>query len=209
MKSILGTGALALMLCGGCAAMGNQPADPAPPSQSTGPAQVFGADDGVVPVGQELDVRLQSPLSSETAEIEQRFETTTVVDLMQDGDVLIPAGSMVRGLVSSVQPAGRLDRSGRLTLSFDQLSVNGRTYRISAMPTEAFESGGIRDEVETVGAGGVVGAIVGGILGGVKGALLGAAVGAGGVVAATDGEDAELPAGTVIRIRMDAPIELR
>jgi hypothetical protein len=173
------------------------------------PAQVEGSRRGLIPVGQTFDVRLQAPLSSGTATAEQRFETTTAVDLLQGETVLVPAGSTVRGVVSSVEKAGRVDRSGRLTLAFDQIVVSGREYPIRAMATEVFESGGLRDEAKTVGTAGAVGAIVGGIIGGVKGALIGAAVGSGGVIAATEGKDIELPPGTIIRIRMDQPLQLR
>ena len=161
---------------------------------------------GVVPTGQELDVRLQSTLSSETATVEQRFEATTAVDLMQNGRVLVPAGSIVRGVVSGVEKAGRVDRTGKLTLSFDQLTVRGREHDIRATATDVFKSGGILEEKGTAGVGAGAGAIVGGILGGVKGAVLGAVIGAGGAIAATDGKDVELPAGAVVRIRFDTPV---
>ena len=161
---------------------------------------------GVVPAGQELDVRLQSSLSSETATVEQRFEATTVVDLRQGGRVLIPAGSIVRGVVSGVEKAGRLERTGRLELSFDQITVNGRNHDIRGTATEVFKSGGIREEAPTAGIGAGAGAILGGILGGVQGAVLGAVIGAGGAIVATDGKDITLPAGSNIRIRLDTPV---
>jgi hypothetical protein len=164
---------------------------------------------GVIPVGQELDVRLQSTLSSETATVEQRFEATTVVDLMQDGRVLVPAGSTIRGVVSAVKRPGRVDREGSLTLSFDRMVVRGREYPIRGMATEVFESGGIREEAGTAGAGAGVGAVVGGLLGGVKGAVLGAVIGAGGAIAATEGKDIQLPAGSIIRIRVDQSVDVR
>ena len=44
-----------------------------------------------VPVGQELDVRLQSPISSSTAQIEDRFDATTLVDVRAGDTLLIPA----------------------------------------------------------------------------------------------------------------------
>ena len=175
----------------------------------TEPAQVGGSERNVLPVGQQMDVRLQTTLNSGTAEAEQRFETTTVVDMMQDGEVLVPSGSTVRGVVRSVQPAGRVDRSGSLTLAFDQIEINGREYPMRAMATQVFESGGIREEGGTIGTAGGVGAIVGGILGGLRGALLGAIIGGGGAIVATEGKDIELPAGTIIRIRMDTPVEVR
>ena len=175
----------------------------------SGPEQVSGSQRGIVPVGQELDVRLQTALSSGTATAEQRFEATTAVDLMQGNDVLIPAGSVVRGVVSSVTKAGNIERTGRLTLAFDQIVVNGRERPFRAMATQVFESGGIREEAKTLGTAGAVGAIVGGIIGGVKGAVIGATIGAGGVIAATEGKDIDLPAGTIIRVRVDSPLDVR
>jgi len=173
------------------------------------PTQVNSSDRGVVPVGQLMDVRLQTPLSSATATAEQRFESTTAADLMQGDRVLIPAGSRVRGVVSAVDSAGRVDRTGRLSLAFDRIEVNGREYPMRALATQVFESRGILGEGKTVGTAGAVGAIVGGILGGLEGALLGAVVGSGGVIAATEGKDVELPAGTIVRVRLDTPLEVR
>ena len=181
------------------------PSGPVVVSES-GPVVVNESRPGVVPAGQELDVRLQSSLSSETATVEQRFEATTVVDLRQGGRVLIPAGSIVRGVVSGVEKAGRLERTGRLELSFDQITVNGRNHDIRGTATEVFKSGGIREEAPTAGIGAGAGAIIGGILGGVKGAVLGAVIGAGGAIVATDGKDITLPAGSNIRIRIDTPV---
>jgi hypothetical protein len=209
----------AFLVCVGCAdTMSDNPPASHPQDRPVGttgttgprePAQVDNSRRGQIPVGQELDVRLQTPLSSATATPEQRFETTTVVDLMQGDAVLVPSGSTVRGVVSSVDKAGRVDRSGRLTLAFDQIKINGREYPIRAMATEVFESKGIREEAKTVGTAGAVGAIVGGIIGGVRGALIGAAVGSGGVIAATEGKDVELQPGTIIRIRLDQPVQVR
>ncbi len=174
-----------------------------------GPTEVNTSELGVIPTGQELDVRLQTTLSSETATPEQRFEATTAVDVTQNGRVLMPAGSVVRGVVTAVERPGRVERVGRLTLSFDQITVRGRNYPIRGMATQVFESGGIRDEVGTAGAGAGVGGVIGGLLGGVKGAVLGAVIGAGGAIAATEGKDVTLPAGSIIRVRMDSDLRVR
>ena len=161
----------------------------------------------VVPVGTELDVRLQDPLNSGTAKPEQRFEATTTTDVLMKNELVIPAGSVVRGFVSSVRAAGRLDRRGSLTLSFDELRIGTRSFRIRATVVEALD-GKVREDATRIGAGAVVGAIVGGILGGTRGALLGVLVGGGGTIAATEGTDVDLPAGTILRIRLDQPIEI-
>jgi hypothetical protein len=180
---------------------------PSPPRPAA-PARTTSSDAqraSVIPVGQELDVRLQDTLNSGRNQVEDRFLATTVVDLEVDGRVVIPAGSEVRGVVSAVDPAGRLDRTGRMTLSFDQITIKGQTYLMRGMVIQAIESSGIRGEAGRIGAGAGVGAIIGGILGGVRGALAGILIGGGGVIAATEGKDVELPAGTILRLRLDAP----
>ncbi len=162
-----------------------------------------------IPTGQEIDVRLQTALSSDTAQVEQRFEATTAADLYRGSQVLIPAGSLVRGVVSSVNPATRTDRRGSMTLSFDQVTVNGRNYPMRGTVTQALESEGLKGEAGRIGAGSAVGAIIGGIMGGVKGALLGVLIGGGGTIAATEGTDVKLPAGTLLRVRLDQPPAIR
>jgi hypothetical protein len=162
-----------------------------------------------IPEGQEIDVRLQTELSSDTAQVEDRFEAETVVDLYRGNEVLIPAGSIMRGVVRTVDKATRTDRKGALTVSFDQVTVRGRTYPMRGTVTQALESEGIKGEAAKIGAGAGVGAIIGGILGGGKGALLGVLIGGGGTIAATEGKDVKLPAGTVLRVRLESPPNVR
>jgi hypothetical protein len=165
--------------------------------------------DDVIPVGQEIDVRLQTQLSSDTAQVEDRFEATTIVDLYSGNRVLIPAGSVMRGVVRTVDRASRTDRRGSLTVSFDQVTIGTRTYPMRGTVTQAIESEGMRGEAGRIGAGAGVGAIIGGILGGVRGALLGVLIGGGGTIAATEGKDVTLPPGTILRVRLDTPPAIR
>ena len=162
-----------------------------------------------VPAGQEVDVRIERELGSSTAQTEDRFTATTVVDLYQGNDVLVPAGSMLRGVVSSVNKATRTDRKGSLTVAFDQITIRGRNYPIRGTVTQALESEGIKGEAAKIGAGAGVGAIIGGIIGGAKGALLGVLIGGGGTIAATEGKDVVLPAGSVLRVKFDQPLLVR
>jgi hypothetical protein len=160
-----------------------------------------------LPVGTEFDVRLQTPLSSRTAKPEQRFEATTLTDLMRGADVTIPAGSVARGFVSSVSQAGRIDRTGSLTLSFDELVVDQRVSRLRASVVKALEPS-LSEDATRVGAAAAVGAVLGGLLGGGKGALLGVLIGGGGTIASTEGSDVDLPIGTVLRVRIDQPLDI-
>jgi hypothetical protein len=162
-----------------------------------------------IPVGTEIDVRLQGELTSDTAQVEDRVEATTVVDLYEGNRVLIPAGSLVRGIVTSVNRASRTDRKGSLTLSFNQVVVGNRTHTMRGTVTQALESEGLRGEAGRIGAGSAVGAIIGGIIGGVKGALIGVLIGGGGTMVATEGKDVTLPPGTILRVRMDTPPDIR
>jgi hypothetical protein len=162
-----------------------------------------------VPVGTEFDVRLQNSLSSATGQVEDRFEATTLVDLRDDSNhLLVPAGSVMRGVISSVQKAGRVERKGSMTVAFDRVTIKGRSYPTRATVTQAIESEGIKGEREKIGIGAGAGAVIGAILGGVKGAVAGVLIGGGGTIAATEGKDVELPAGTVLRVRLDSPISL-
>jgi len=161
-----------------------------------------------IPVGTELDVRLQTPLNSATAKVEQRFEATTVVDMKVDEHVILPAGTVVRGFVGSVRAATRTSRQGSLTLSFDEVVLKGSPTRMRATVTKALD-GKMSEDVSRIGTGAVVGAILGGLLGGGKGLLVGVLVGGGGTIAATDGTDVDLPPGTILRLRIDSPLEIR
>lgn len=163
---------------------------------------------GEVPSGTEMDVRLSQPLSSETATVEQRFEAVTAADVYEDNRVLIPVGSRVRGVVSSVDSASRTDRRGSMTLAFDQITINGRTHEMRGTLTQVLEAGKDK-EVAKIGGGAGVGAIIGGIIGGLKGAIIGAVIGAGGTIAATEGSDVKLEEGTILRLKLEQPLRVQ
>ena len=162
-----------------------------------------------VPSGTEMDVRLANTLNSGTAQVEDRFEGTTLVDLNINGRTVIPAGSVMRGVVTSVDPATRTNRTAKMTVSFDQVTVNGRAYAIRGTVTQAIQGEGIKGETGKIVTGAGVGAVLGGILGGVKGAILGTVIGGGGITAATEGKEVEVPQGSVLRVRLDSPVQIQ
>jgi len=75
--------------------------------------------------------------------------------------------------------------------------------------TQAIEGEGIKGEAGKIATGAGVGAILGGVLGGVKGAILGTVIGGGGITAATEGKQVELPQGSVLRVRLDSPVQIQ
>lgn len=197
------------------------PSTSSAPSTSTNrPAQQSGTSRGNAPVatsgsmvevpsGTEMDVRLSNALNSGTAQVEDRFEGTTLVDVNVNGRTVIPAGAVMRGIVSSVEPATRTNRTAKMSVSFDQVTVNGRAYAIRGTVTQAIQGEGIKGETGKIATGAGAGAVLGGILGGVKGAVLGAVIGGGGITAATEGKEIELPQGSVVRVRLDSPVSIQ
>ena len=123
--------------------------------------------------------------------------------------MLIPAGSVMRGVVSSVNRASRTDRKGSLTVAFDQVTVNGRSYPMRGTVTQALESEGIKGEVGRIGAGSAVGAIIGGILGGVQGRAARRADRRRRHDRGNGRQGRHLPPGTILRVRLDTPPEVR
>ena len=184
------------------------PSRTSPPTTSSSSSTATTAGALEVPSGTELDVRLQAPLNSGTAQVEDRFEATTLVDVSVSGRVAVPAGSVVRGVITAVEPATRTNRTAKLTVSFDQVTVNGRAYPMRGTVTQAIQGEGIRGETGRIATGAGVGAVIGGILGGFKGAMAGVLIGGGGTIAATEGKEVELPQGTVLRVRIESPVPL-
>jgi hypothetical protein len=86
------------------------------------------------PEGTLVRVRLETPLSSETAESGQEFMGTTSAALVIDGVEALPVGSRVKGHVSAAG-AGKVSGRGKLTLEADRISAPGG-------PEMAVEAGG-------------------------------------------------------------------
>jgi hypothetical protein len=186
----------------------NEPPPTAAPAPAVVGAATAGTATNVVPAGTQIDVRLTDTLSSGTAQVEDRFEGATLYDVVVAGRTLIPVGSVVRGVVTDVQPGTRTNRTARMTVTFDQVTVGGQPYPMRGTVTQAIEGEGIRGEAGRTAAGAGIGAVIGGLLGGVRGALVGVLVGGGGTIAATEGEEVELPQGTQLRVRIDSPLTI-
>jgi hypothetical protein len=161
-----------------------------------------------IPAGTEASVRLATKLNSGSVHVEDRFDALMQEDLKIAGRTLVPAGSVMRGIVSSVEPASRTNRTARMTLAFDLLTVDGRAYPIRAQVTQVLAGSGLKGEATKIAVGAGIGGLIGGMLGGAKGAIAGTLIGSGGSIAATEGKQVELPQGTVLRTRIDAPVQI-
>jgi hypothetical protein len=157
-----------------------------------------------IPDGTEIAVRLEQSVSSKTARPEDRIEASVAEPVRVDGVVAVPAGASVKGIVQTVEAARRPAHGGRLELSFDTLeTAERRTVPIRSRVVSLKE-----DSVDKskVGIGAALGGILGAVLDGKKGALIGVLVGGGGALVGTKGDEVELPAGTVLTLRLERPV---
>jgi len=159
--------------------------------------------------GTDIQVRLEQSLSSKTARPEQRVEATVVRPVRLDDRIVIPAGGLVSGVVRSVQPAQRPGRGGKLELAFNRVQADGRTWvdmqtRIVSIKENLDRS----DTAKKAGIGAALGGLLGQVIGGTKGAILGVLIGGAGGVIATEGDDVELPEGTILTLRLDQPLNV-
>ncbi len=165
---------------------------------------------GTLPEGTEIQVRLEQPLSSRTAQVEDRVEASVALPVQLDGRVVLPAGTRVRGVVSGVQRAERLVKGGRLDLRFDSIYPDDRTrkdLRASVVSVkEKIDLSG--DNAKRAGIGAVLGGVIGQVIGGTKGAIIGAVLGGGGALAAKLCEDVDLPAGTIFTLRLERALDI-
>jgi hypothetical protein len=154
-----------------------------------------------LPEGTEFAVRLEQGVSSATARREDRVDASVAESVRVDGRVVIPAGATIRGIVTNVEPARRPSNGGRLEITFDQVELtNGRRADIRSRVVSIDEGGFSK---KRAGIGAALGGILGGLLDGKQGALIGVLVGGGGAVVGSKGSDVELPAGTVVNVRVD------
>jgi hypothetical protein len=158
-----------------------------------------------LPAGTSLQVRLSHGLSSRTARREDRVDATVAEPVRGSGVLALPAGTLVRGVVRAVEPAERPSKAGRIEIEFDSLYLDDTRVGMRGRVAEIQESG---ERGKKAGIGAVVGGILGGLLGGKEGAIAGMLIGGGGAVVATRGEDVELPAGTVLTVRLEEPLVL-
>lgn len=154
--------------------------------------------------GTELLVRLDEPLSSRTARVEDRFDVWVERPVRAASVVAIPAGTRVRGVVRAAMAAERPSRGGRLELEFDALYLGRERLPIRGRVTALPDANEAKvDAAGRAGIGAVLGSVLGGILGGRKGAAVGILVGGAGAVVAGKGEEAELAAGTLLTVQLE------
>jgi hypothetical protein len=164
-----------------------------------------------VPATTTVAIRLDGSISSETSRVEDPVHGELVDPVIVQGTTVLPAGAVLRGVVTSVEHSGKVKGRAGLALRFESVSAGGETYAVDARFARTAASGKSAD-ARTIGLPAAGGAVIGAILGGKKGAAIGAAAGGGAgtaVVLNTPGKPVELPRGTVLSLDLGRAIDVR
>jgi hypothetical protein len=173
--------------------------------------------------GATIRVRLMDRLSSSLSEKGEPFHGQVASDVLQDGRVLIPAGSGIEGQVSSVS-MGHFGGHGSLRLKPEAVILpDGSRFQLHAETTgtpgsntrmggEGNINPGSRAKRDGIEYGAVVGtgAVAGAVIGGPVGALTGGLIGAGVVTThlMMDHPQTKLEPGSVLLFTLTEPMNL-
>ncbi|MCC7010766.1 MAG: hypothetical protein IT184_18285 [Acidobacteria bacterium] len=155
-----------------------------------------------------IGIQLTSTVSSESAKIEDRVTGKVVRDVTVDGRVMIPAGALVDGAVTSVQRGGKFHEQAKLGVRFTSVQLGDLRVPIQTETIIRLGEAPTGKAASKIGASAAIGAVIGGIFGGKKGAAIGTTAGAAGGTAAVmagDAKEAVLAAGTPLTLRLTAP----
>lgn len=184
------------------------PSAAAPPAEPPQPAfeEVTVAENDVI------GIRLQTPVSSDTAKVEDRIRAEVTRDVTVDGRVAIPAGSTIEGIVTLVERGGRFRERARLGIQFTDLVLEGQT-RVPIRTEPIYRTGEppSGEAATKISAGAVIGGVLGAVIGGKKGAAIGGTAGAAGgtaAVMASGPNHVMLVSGTTLTVRLTEAVTL-
>lgn len=164
-----------------------------------------------VPAGTALTLVLETPLSTETTREGQSVTARVERATSEDGGVVLPGGSVLRGRVTEVDRAGRVSGRAHLAVKWDTLTVRGESHRIAVSDLAMTAEKQFGRDAKIIGGSTAAGAIIGGIVNGGSGAKKGAIIGAGagaGAVLINKGQDVEMPAGSRWTVRVKETVRL-
>ena len=161
-----------------------------------------------IPSGALVRVRINQGLDTKHTKPGTIFDATVLNDVVADGEVAIPRGASVQGVVVDSKNSGNLGGKGQLALQLNQVTLSGRTYPVAS--DEWTQTG--RDKTgQTVGNAiglGAFGALIGAVAGGGPGAGIGAAAGGAagvGASAASGGARVVIPAEAILTFHLAHP----
>lgn len=171
----------------------------------------------IIPNGTQINAVLRGRITSRDSQPGDRFTL----------EVVSPdryRGAIIEGRVGDAESSGRVSGRANVSLEFDTIRYNNRTYNFAGIIESARTAGGdnisintegeVRDGSQTTrtvtraGVGAALGALIGAIAGGGQGAAIGAGIGAGagaGTVLIQGRDNLELEQGTQFTITSTGP----
>ena len=165
-----------------------------------------------IPAGTTLRLDLGTALASDTSKLEDAVTATLRQPVSVKGDVVLPVGTELKGVVTNVERPGRVKGRAQISYRFNTLSTANETYKVKTAAVGHQGEATKGEDATKIGVGAGAGAVIGGILGGGDGAAKGAAIGGAagtGAVLATRGKDLKLAPGTNIATTLTAPLTVR
>jgi len=162
--------------------------------------------------GTQIKVRTSSVLSTKTAKSGDKFEAVLDAPLAVGDWTIARPGATVTGRVVDSDPGGRVKGVAHITVSLDSIATaDGQTIDVTTDSITGQAKATKKKDAAKVGIGAGAGAIIGAIAGGGKGAAIGAAAGGAagtGLVLATRGDAAVIPAETLLTFTLKSPVSV-
>lgn len=165
----------------------------------------------VVESGTPLALELRTALSTASSRPGDLALAVVSQDVSAHGRVVVPAGSELRGRVTTAVRGGKVKGRARLVFAFDEIQVRGRRHPLVTSAVDLSAKDTSKKDAAIIGGGTAGGALVGAAVDGKKGAGIGALLGAaagGGVVLTTRGGEVSLASGTALKVRLAEPLRL-
>jgi hypothetical protein len=165
-----------------------------------------------IPAGTSIPFATLHQVDSEHNEVGSTWTGRVTRNVVVGGQVVIPAGATVTGVVTNMNEGDDNGGRGSITLEARSVETAYGTRSIAASPVaggHSYADKGFPTKETGIGAG--AGAVLGGIIGGKKGAAIGAAAGgAGGAAmgAARDDYEVALNAGSDLTVRLTSSVGL-
>lgn len=86
-----------------------------------------------IPAGSTMKLELIEPLSTRTGSVGDQFSAMLKADKIVNGQIALPAGSIIRGTINKINPSKRLSKSAVVYFDFDHVvTPTGRQIPLSA-----------------------------------------------------------------------------